>query len=168
MKTCTSSVVLPCSPERFWQIYLDDAFLRALYLDALQYKAFSIIEGGTESKKLHIVPKLNLPGPIAKLMGDSFAYEQHGRLDRAKSLWTWQMLPPAAHASKKQLVSTHGSIRIEAAGDGRCRRHDEVVIDAKVFGLGGMIEAAAEKETLAAQAKEVALIEQWAAKSHAA
>ena len=36
MKTSTTSAVLPCTPDAFWASFLDESYLRALYLDELE------------------------------------------------------------------------------------------------------------------------------------
>jgi len=158
MKTVTGSSVLPCAPETFWKVFLDETFTRTLFLEVLGYRELTVLELTDSSRKLHVVPKINLPGPLQKLVGDSFAYEEHGTLDRGKNEWTWRMVP------KRELVLTRGRVRLEAVGDGQCRRNDEVIIEGKIFGLGGVIESTAEKETRAAWDKERALVERWLAK----
>jgi hypothetical protein len=57
----------------------------------------------------------------------------------------------------------HGTVRVEAAGDGRCRRTDDFSIEAKLFGLGGLIESSIEKELQTARAKEYAFLARWVA-----
>ena len=165
VKTATTSAVLPCTPETFWAAFLDESYLSALYLEELEYRAFAVIEIGQTSRKLRIVPKMRLPAPVAKLIGDSFAFEDHGTLDRARGEWTWRMVQPANLGPKskprKDVVAMHGTVRIEATGDGHCRRTDEFSIEAKIFGLGSLIESSIEKELLGARAKEYAFLARW-------
>jgi hypothetical protein len=165
MKTSTASAVLPCTPETFWAAFLDESYLTALYLEELEYRAFAVIEIGETSRKLRVVPNMRLPAPVARLIGDSFAYEDHGTLDRARSEWTWRMVQPAnldpTSKPRKDVVTMHGTVRVEAAGDGRCRRTDDFSIEAKLFGLGGLIESTIEKELQTARAKEYAFLTQW-------
>ena len=165
MKTSTTSAILPCTPETFWAAFLNESYLNALYLDELEYRAFAVIEIGETSRKLRIVPKMKLPAPVAKLIGDSFAFEDHGTLDRAKGEWTWRMVQPTNLDSKskarKDVVTMHGAVRIEAAGNGHCRRTDEFTIEAKIFGLGSLIESSIEKELLSARTKEYAFLARW-------
>lgn len=97
MKASTTSIVLPCTPDTFWAAFVDESYLRALYLEELEYRAFAVIESGETSRKLRIVPKMSLPAPVARLIGESFAYEEHGMLDRARSEWTWRMVQPASN-----------------------------------------------------------------------
>ncbi len=107
---------------------------------------------------------MKLPAPVAKLIGDSFAFEDHGTLDRAEGEWTWRMVQPANLDSKttarKDVVTMHGTVRIEHRR-GHCRRTDEFTIEAKIFGLGGLIESSIEKELRSARTKEYAFLMRW-------
>ncbi len=165
MKTSTTSAVLPCTPKTFWAAFLDEAYLHALYLEELECRAFAVIEINEMSRKLRIVPKMSLPAPVARLIGESFAYEDHGTLDRARSEWTWRMVQPAnldpKSKPRKDVVTMHGTVRVEAAGDGHCRRTDDFCIEAKMFGLGGLVESSVEKELRRARAQEYAFLTRW-------
>lgn len=165
MKTSTASAVLPCTLDTFWASFFDESYLRALYLDELQCRAFAVLEIGDTSRKLRIVPKMTLPVPIAKLIGETFAYEEHGTLDRPNSEWTWHMVQPAnldpRSTPRKDAVTMHGTTRIEASGDGHCLRTDSFSVEAKIFGLGGLIESSIEKELKSARAKEYAFVRRW-------
>jgi len=154
MKRVVESFSLPCSVDAFWQVFFDPAYTRSLYLDELKFKDFAVLESRPDSRKLRIVPKVNLPGPIAKLIGDTFAYEEHGTFDRAANLWTWKMVHPGGG---KGLLSTSGTIRLTADGAG-CRRQDDVTVEGKVFGISGIIESSVEKELHASWAKEIAFL----------
>jgi hypothetical protein len=169
MKTATATVTLPCTPERFWSVYLDPGYLRALYVEELRYKGLDVLEVTATSRKLRVVPRLNLPRPLEALVGDSFAYEDHGTLDRARNEWTWRMVQPKdldpRAKPRKDVVTTRGVVRVEAVGTSECRRTDELVIEARIFGLGGIIESSAEKEARAAWAKEFAFLKRWLEKT---
>jgi hypothetical protein len=155
MKTVTASTVLPCSAETFWKTFLDERYTRALFLDELRYKSVDFLELTDSARKLRVSPNINLPGVVQKLVGDSFSYEEHGTLDRGKNEWSWRMVP------KKELVATRGKVRIEPMGDAQCRRNDEVIVEGKIFGLGGVIESTAEKEIRASWDKERAFFTRW-------
>jgi hypothetical protein len=170
MKTSTTSAVLPCTPETFWAAFLDESYLTALYLEELEYRAFAVIEIDETSRKLRIVPNMRLPAPVARLIGESFAYEDHGTLNRARSEWTWRMVQPAnldpTSKPRKDVVTMHGTVRIEATGDGHCRRTDDFSIEAKIFGLATLLESTIEKELQSTRAKEYAFLARWVEKRH--
>jgi len=155
MKTVTNSTVLPCSADTFWKTFLDERYTRTLFLDELRYKSVDFLELTDSARKLRVSPNINPPGVVQKLVGDTFSYEEHGTLDRARNEWSWRMIP------KKELVATHDKVRIEPMDDGQCRRHDEVIVEGKIFGLGGVIESTAEKEIRASWDKERAFFERW-------
>ena len=165
MKVLHRSFELPCTPAAFWGAYLDPAFVRALYLDTLKYRGLEVLEVTDTTRKLRVVPKLSLPGPIQKLIGDSFAYEDHGTLDREQNVWTWKMVQPSKLPSgaeaKPGVVTTRGVVRIEPVGEHACRRSDELIIEAHVFGLGGLIESSAEKEARAGWELEQPFVKAW-------
>ena len=165
MKTSTAYAVLPCTPDTFWASFLDESYLRALYLDELESREFVVLEVSDVSRKLRIVPNLKLPAPVAKLIGESFAYEEHGTLDRATGEWTWRMLQPANLGPKskprKDAVAMNGTTRIEPSGNAHCRRTDTFSVEAKIFGLGGLIESTIDKELQRARTMEYAFLAQW-------
>src|SRR5439155_26181428 len=151
--------------EAFWNLFLDEKYMRELFLKVLEFKDFTLLELTPTSRKIRAVPKVKLPAVIDKLVGDSFAYEEHGTLDRAKNEWTWRMVQPAKldpkAKPKKEIVSTRGTIRVAAAGEGQCRRTDDVTIEAHMFGVGGLIESTVEKEVRASWTKEFAFLADW-------
>jgi hypothetical protein len=165
MKTSTTSAVLPCTPDILWGAFFSESYLRALYLDELQYRAFDVLELSDASRRLRIVPKLKLPAPVAKLIGESFAYEEHGTLDRAKNEWTWRMVQPAnldpKSKPRKDAVTMRGTVLVEPTGEGHCRRTDSFTVEAKIFGLGGLIESSIEKELQSGREKEYAFLARW-------
>jgi hypothetical protein len=160
MKKATQTNTLPCTPDRFWEVFFDEAYLKAYYLETLGYQSFRIVEKTDTMRKVAVVPKINLPGPVAKLVGESFAYEEHGTLDRGRGQWTWRMVTPPG---KKEIVKTHGTTRVVAEGASACKRIDEVVIESNVFMIGGVIESTAEKEARAAWAKDTPFLTRWLA-----
>jgi Protein of unknown function (DUF2505) len=160
MKRASETFSFACTPDTYWSIFADPEYTRALYLEGLRFSSLKVLEDGAAGRKLHLVPHLSLPGPLAKVIGDSFAYEQHGTLDRARGVWSWRMMPPGG-GSKKQMVESRGTTTVVADGEGRCRRTDEVEFEAHLFGLGGLLESTVEKELRASWAKERAFFESW-------
>ena len=95
MRRVTANVVLPCTPESFWRVFLDPAYTRAFYVDELACKELTVLELTEGSRRLRIVPRTNLPGVLARLVGERFAYEERGRLDPVRNEWAYQMVQPA-------------------------------------------------------------------------
>ena len=159
MKKVTVSHVLDCDADRFWALFLDPIYSKKLYLEGLGFKAFEIIEMNAEGRKVKGVPKMNVPGAVAKLIGDSFGYEEQGTLDRATNTFRWKMTP---NTLTDKLFTT-GLVKVEPAGEGKVRRTNEATIEAKIFGVGGMLESTAEKEMREGFEKEIAFMKRWLA-----
>ncbi len=87
------------------------------------------------------MPKMTMPGPVAKLLGSNFRYTEEAKLDKARKVWTFKMTPSVLADKMRQ----EGSMRVEPVGDGKVRRIADIVIEAKIFGVGGLIESSAEK-----------------------
>ncbi len=163
MAKFTVSHEINCDPETFWKIFFDKTFNETLFRDHLQFPKFEITdyrENDNEIiRKVHGQPKVDMPGPVAKLMGSGFSYTEEGRLDRKNKLWTWKMTP----STLADKMRNEGSMRIEAAGPGKVRRVADIIIEAKVFGLGGVIEGAAEKNLRDGWDKSATFMNQWIA-----
>src|SRR3981189_1866263 len=102
MRTVTESVALPCSPEAFWNLFLDEKYMRELFMQVLEFNGVTGLEVSPTTREILGVPKMKRPAVIDKLVGDTFAYEEHGTLDRAKNEWTGRMVEPDNPHSKAQ------------------------------------------------------------------
>ncbi len=137
----------PIEPEAFWRdVFFDPAYNEALYREALQFESFKVLEetsapDGTRTRKLAVSPKLDAPGPIKKLLGDSVSYVEEGRLDLAKPSWITKVVPSKL-ADKSNIVS---ELWLERTGPGQSDRVATFDIEVKIFGIGGMFEKFLEK-----------------------
>ena len=135
-----------CSAEKFWKLFFDKEFNDKLYREALGFPKYEVLKHEETDRqithKVHGQPKMNLPGPVAKLVGSNFAYTEEGTFDKATSIWRWKMTPSAL-ADK---MRNEGSLRVEPIGDDKVRRIADILIEAKIFGIGGLVESSAEKQ----------------------
>ncbi|MDC0723596.1 DUF2505 domain-containing protein [Nannocystis bainbridge] len=152
-----------CDADTFWRVFLDQEYNKKLYLEGLGFNAYDILEqhetDTTVTRKVKGAPKMNLPGPIAKLVGANFSYVEDGKLDRASKLWTWKVTP----SSMADKVRNEGSLRIEPIGDNKVRRIADLVVEAKVFGVGGLIESSLEKQLREGWEASVPFMHKWLA-----
>jgi hypothetical protein len=155
MRKATSTSVYECDVETFWKVFLSAEYTKKFYLEELGFPQFEIVSQTDTTRRLRAVPKMDMPKPVMKILGNSFGYEEEAHLDG--NAWHWKLLP---NTMRGKLI-TEGVIRIEAAGDGKCRRNDEVTLEAKVFGVGGLIESSTEKEVRAAWSKEEAFMKRY-------
>ena len=162
MPTVTFTHDIHCDEETFWKIFLDPEFNERLYKDALQFpdwKQVSLDE--TDAKITRVTagqPKLDdVPGPVAKIIGNGFRYTETGVLDKATKLWTWKLVPSMLADKVKQ----EGKMTIKPAGDGKVKRSVELFIEAKVFPISGMLESTTEKNMRAGWDKSAAFMNEW-------
>lgn len=157
MRKLNASDVLDCSVERFWKLSLDEEFITKLYLEGLAFKSVDILEMTETTRKIRGVPKLDMPKPVMKVLGDSFGFEEHATLDRDKNIWRWTMIPN----TMADRLKTTGVITIEAMGDDKIKRLNEATLEAKVFGIGGLIESSTEKEVRSAWDQDAKFTSAW-------
>ncbi|MBK6513695.1 MAG: DUF2505 family protein [Polyangiaceae bacterium] len=147
MQNVKISHEINCSEEKFWELFFDKEFNTKLYLEGLEFPEWKIEEQTDNDvevkRRTKGRPKLkNVPGPVAKILGDSFGYVETGSMTKKEKVWRWK-LTPSTLADK---IRQEGQLRIEVLGDNKVRRNVEMVIEAKVFGLGGILESTAEKQ----------------------
>ena len=119
-----------------------------------------MLERTDTERRLRVAPKLSVPKAVEKLLGPSFEYEEQARLDRAENRWHWKIIP----SSLADKVTTEGQFRLEPLDGGKCRRVDAATIEAKVFGVGKLLETTTEKQVVETWKAEVACVNRWAAK----
>ena len=153
-----------CNIETFWKIFFDKEFNEKLYREGLGFPEFSVVEQkDTETqitRKCAGKPKLNMPGPVMKLLGDGFRYTEEGTFDKATKVWRWKMKPSTMADKLRQ----EGTLKVEALGDNKVRRTAELINEAKVFGIGGMLEGSAEKSLREGWDKSAVYMNEWIAK----
>ena len=157
----TISHEIPCNAETFWKTFFDKEFNETLFLKELGFPEFKIVEARDTEKEIFRrvsgQPKMNLPGPIAKLLGPGFKYTEDGTFDKATKTWRWKMTP----SSLADKIRNEGTMRIEPAGDNKVKRITEMVMEAKIFGLGGLLESSAEKSMRDGWDKSAVFMNKW-------
>ena len=137
---------ISCDAETFWKVFFEKEFNEQLFRQELGFPEFSIVsqvETDTSIvRKVAGQPKMDLPGPVAKLLGSNFRFTEEGTLDKASKVWRFKMTPSTMADKLRQ----EGTMRIEAVGTGKVRRIAELTMEAKVFGIGGLIESTTEKQ----------------------
>ena len=132
--------------ETFWdRCFLDESFNKALYVNHLRFVEYELISSQVEGAKLHrkvrCTPKQDAPGPVQKLLGGAFSYIEDGVLDRAAGIYRFKVLPGAL----PDKIRSEGEFRIEKTGPKSVRRTVDMVIEVKVFGIGGIAEGFVSK-----------------------
>jgi len=134
-----------CDAETYWKLFFDKEFNQALYKGELGFPRFTIDEQREGDKEIYrkvsAEPKVDLPGPLKKILGSSFSYVEEGTYDRAGKIWRFKTV-----SSLGDKMKNDGTMRVEPLGPGKCRRVGEISLEAKMFGVGGMLESTGEKE----------------------
>jgi hypothetical protein len=146
MPTFTVTHEINCDEATFWKLFIDKEFNEHLYREGLGFPEFNVVEQvetDTEvRRKTAGKPKLNnIPGPVAKLLGDSFRYTEVGSMDKAQKVWKYKLTPSTMADKLRQ----EGKVTCQPLGENKVKRVAELIIEAKVFGIGGMLESATEK-----------------------
>lgn len=135
-----------CNVENFWKLFFDKEFNDRMYREGLGFPRYETLKQDETpahiTRKISGQPKMNMPGPVAKLLGSNFAYTEEGTFDKATAQWRWKMTPSAL-ADK---MRNEGTLHIEPIGEHKIRRIAEIIIEAKIFAIGGMVESSAEKQ----------------------
>ena len=146
MKKLSLKHEINCSAEHFWKVFFDKEFNEKLYLQGLGFPEFKTLEQNETDQKItrrtQGRPKVDLPGPIAKVLGPNFGYIEEGSFDKSRKVWTWKMIP----STMAEKLKNEGTVRVEAVGDNKVRRVADLVVEAKIFGIGGLMESTAEKQ----------------------
>lgn len=146
MTTFTMRHEIDCTVDRFWELFFDQELQKRIFSE-LQFPKWEIVEQrDTEKEIVRIVkaiPKLDAPAAVTKVLGSGFGYTEEGRFDKASKVYKF-VIRPTTLADK---LKNEGTVKAEPKGDDKCTRIVEVLAEAKIFGVGGMIERMTEKST---------------------
>ena len=167
MSTFKVTHEINCNAETFWKVFFDKEFNEKLYKEGIGFPEFSVVsQNETETqitRKCAGKPKLNMPGPVMKLLGDGFRYTEEGTFEKKSGIWRWKMIPSTLADKLRQ----EGTLRVEPIGDTKVRRVAELINEAKVFAIGGLLESSAEKQLREGWDQSAAYMNKWIA-SHPA
>lgn len=152
-----------CSADVFWsRIFLDDAYNRKLFLDELHFESWRVARSEERGAEVHrvieAVPKLgDLPGALKKLLSDGAAYEERGVVDRGRQRYRLEVKP----RSLSSKLSISGELYTTPIDERSCRRTYVARVEARVFGLGGMIEDRLLHDIERSYVKAAAFTNRW-------
>ena len=151
---------LECDEERFWKLFFDREFNEALF-KALEFPEWKLIDTKETEKEItrHVKarPKMDAPAAVVKLLGSSFGYDEEGRFDKATK--THKFIIKTNVMTEK--LRNEGTVKIESRGEGKVTRVVDIIAEAKVFGVGGMIESSFEKSFRTGWQQSADFINRW-------
>jgi len=140
MAECRLEHVHNCSVESFWKVFLDEKYQAALFasMDFPRFEQTRFDEHENEIQRvIRVTPKVvGVPGPLKKVVGEGFSYEEHGTFDKKRQRFRFK-IRTSKLADK---INITGIIYCLPAGDGKSKRIFEATVQAKVFGVGKLLE----------------------------
>ncbi|MEM9455721.1 MAG: DUF2505 domain-containing protein [Myxococcota bacterium] len=154
---------LDCTPARHWELFFDPEWTRSLIIDGLGFSTCEVKpvrqDGTTRHRDMTVTPKLDLPAAVVKLVGNKLGYTEKGRYDETTQAWTYQLTLNVL----TDKIRMGGEVTLEPLGSDRSTRVSKMWVEAKLFGVGGMVEKAAEKNMRDGWSRSAAWINRWLA-----
>jgi hypothetical protein len=137
---------MDCDIDTYWKCVFDEEYNRRLYIDVLKFRECKTISQNTTgdkwTRKLHLnPPPADLPGPVAKVIGD-LSWDEEGSFDPKTKRYRFKVRP----ASMPDKTTIEGEIWCEARGDKKCERIAKTNIEVKIFMVGGIVEKRIEAD----------------------
>lgn len=159
MRTFTLVHDIAGTVDDHWRAFFDPAFEVAI-VAAMRFRSYEVLQReDTEARiyqRTHAVPHLDAAASVAKFFGASFGYVEDGSFDRAQQVWRTRTVPDTlGDRMAADMVMT-----VEPVGPAS-RRTLAFQLDARVRGVGGLIEAAFEKNLRTGWAGSTAFLNDW-------
>jgi len=152
-----------CSTERYWALYFDPEWTRTMLLDGLGFATCDIDpiveEAGKKRRSMRVTPELDLPAAVAKVLGPRLGYTENGRLDVATGEWSYEIVLSVM----SDRIRMGGRFTVEPDGPDRCLRRSILRCEVRIFGIGGLVERAAEKNMRDGWERAAGWMRQWMA-----
>jgi hypothetical protein len=152
---------LHCTPERHWKLFFDPEWTRTLILEGLGFNKCEVgplqTHGDTTERSMRVEPKIDVPGPVARLLGPRLGYNEVGKFHEPTQVWTYELR--LSVLSEK--IQMGGEVTLQPQGDDRCTRTSKLWMRAKIPVIGGMVERAAEKNMRDGWDKSATWINGW-------
>ena len=147
--------------DGYWRTFFDPTYEKAV-VAALAYREYTAVERAetdTEMRqKTRAVPRLDVAAALGKLIGASFGYVEDGVFDKATKIWRTHTIPDAFNGR----MPFDTVMRVEPGRTASsCRRTLEFRIDARVRGIGGMLESSLEKNLRAGWGESTTFMNDW-------
>ncbi|WP_437677611.1 DUF2505 domain-containing protein [Sorangium sp. So ce131] len=156
--------LIHCGEDTFWELFFSGEVNDRIYSDILKFAAFEVLEERDDARarvrKATGQPRIQaLPAAVQSLLGPNFRYVEDSVFDKASRTWRWTMTPSLLQGR----LRNEGTLRVEPSGPGQVTRVASATIEAKVFGLGKIIEGLMEKEMRAGWDNSAAFLNRWIA-----
>jgi len=145
--------------DEHWQAFFDPAFEKAI-VAAMKFRSYDVVSrddtDATLIQKTRAVPRLDAAASLAKIFGASFGYLEEGSFDKATRVWRVRTIPDTF----SEKMAADMVMKVEPAG-AASKRTLEFRIEARVRGIGGMVESSFEKNLRTGWRDSAAFLNDW-------
>ena len=129
-----------CGPEKFWEVFFDEPYNRALY-KYVGTKERQFLElhdhGATKTWQLRVFPERDLPEWVKKVVRGDLGYIEHAVMDKAKHRIV-SRIEPTLFKDKTKINVVYS---IEEIAPGKVRRTFEGDVEVSIPILGRKVES---------------------------
>jgi hypothetical protein len=128
--------------DTYWaKCVFDPAFNKALYIDALKFPEWKLLDSKEDDtkiwRKVQVDPPTgNMPGPVKKVIGDRLSYVEEGTFDKKTKRYSFKVTP----SSLAEKTKVTGEMWVEKLGDKKIARIAKMSVEVKIFVVGGLVE----------------------------
>ena len=154
MKVSTTEV-FRCPVEKYFEEYFnpEGRHRRVVGAGGVSFTAKEVRREAPEwTMRAELVEKLNAPAAIRKLFGETNRFEEESRWVVGTRMIEVKVRPDRM----RDKLSIQMRYQMESLADGTCRVTLEMDIQARIFGIGGLVEKMAAKEMPHAFSKDAA------------
>jgi hypothetical protein len=119
----------------------DAEFNKKLYIEALQFPVWKLLESKDDDAKLwrrvQVDPPIgNMPGALKKVIGDKLSYVEEGTFDKKAKRYSFKVVPSTMTDKTKVL----GEMWVEKVAEKKITRFTKISVEVKIFMVGGLVE----------------------------
>jgi len=150
-----------CSPQRYWELFKDTDFTRDMLLQGLGFSSCKVgpFNADGTRREIEAVPRLDVPDAVARVIGPRLGYTELGEFDDAQRTWRYRLRMSVL----TERLRVQGVMRLQPTGSDRCRRVSDHEVEAKVLGVGGLLERATESNIRTGWGNSASWINGWLA-----
>ena len=136
--------VIHVPADRFYEeVFLNEDFNRRMYNEELGF-GYELLEWNeaTGRRRSRIEPKVEVPAVIRKVLGDSVSFVEEGTYEKSTHRYDFRVVPNTL----AEKIKITGDMVLQAQGE-HCLRLVNFDIQAKIFGVGKVLESFIQKST---------------------
>ena len=140
MTECRLEHVHNCDVDTFWKIFLDEKYQTALFR-SMSFPAFQQVKFVESDRAIErvirVTPRVvGVPGPLKKIIGDGFSYEEHGTFEKKGQRFKFKIKT----SKMTDKVNISGIMYCLPVPNGKSKRVFEATVQTKIFGVGSLLE----------------------------